>query len=129
LEYLEVAKGIMRKFTPSHEWVTLEGSTATIGISQEAQKEIGTIIYIELPKVGATLTTEDAAVILESTKAAIDIYSPLHGQVIAVNQQLQLEPHLLNESPEERGWLFQMALSSPSELDHLLSEQDYRSLF
>ncbi|MDF2550074.1 MAG: gcvH [Chlamydiales bacterium] len=119
----------MRKFTPSHEWVTLEGSTATIGISQEAQKEIGTIIYIELPKVGATLTTEDAAVILESTKAAIDIYSPLHGQVIAVNQQLQLEPHLLNESPEERGWLFQMALSSPSELDHLLSEQDYRSLF
>jgi len=103
--------------TSSYEWVELNSNEATIGITETAQKEIGEIVHVELPKVGSTLQAGDQVVVLESTKAAIDLYTPLSGTITAINTTLQTHPEYINESPEQDGWLFKITLTNPQELD------------
>ena len=94
------------KYTKDHEWVLVDGDTAKVGITDFAQSELGEIVYIELPEVGIDLKARDAACVIESTKAASDVYSPIAGTVQSVNLELQNSPDLVNSSPHEEGWLF-----------------------
>ncbi len=116
----------MKKFTDSHEWVEMETSTlARIGISQYAQKELGEIVYVELPKEKSFITSGQEAAVLESTKAAADIYSPVSGQVVAVNPALFSAPQLVNQSAEEQGWLFKVEISNSLEVEKLMELKTY----
>jgi glycine cleavage system H protein len=118
----------MMNFSETHEWVRLEGSIATVGISHYAQKELGEIVFIELPQPGQTVKKGQEIAVLESTKAATDTYAPLSGKIIAVNEQLRLNPAIINQQPETDGWLFQIELSDPAELAHLLTPTQYQAL-
>ena len=113
------------RFAPTHEWVSLNGKTATVGISDHAQKEISDVVFIELPKSGRVLKQKESAMIVESVKAAFDIYAPLSGQVTEVNEKLKDHPELVNGSPYSDGWLFRMECSDPKEFDALLSAKEY----
>ena len=114
------------KFLSSHEWARVESdATITIGISDHAQDLLGDIVFVELPEVGQTLDAETDAAIVESVKAASDIYSPLSGEVIEVNSLLEDQPEIINSSPYEDGWFFKLTPSDMSELDNLLSPEDY----
>lgn len=116
------------KFTETHEWVYLEEGIATIGVSNYAQEELGDIVYVELPEVGKTVAAGEEAVVLESTKAAADVYSPISGEIVAVNERLQDSPEEINRSPEESGWLFRVRLQEQSAFDSLLSKEQYQDL-
>lgn len=116
------------KYTESHEWLAVEGKIGTVGVTHYAQKELGDIVYIELPQVGKTLKKGDEAVVLESTKAAADVYAPVSGKVTAVNTALKESPETVNQSPQKDGWLFQVELSDTAELSTLLDEDAYQSL-
>lgn len=116
------------KYTESHEWVRIEGDQVTIGVTDHAQSELGNIVFAELPEVGATLNSGDEAAVLESTKAAADVYAPIGGEVSAVNEALDSSPETVNESPETQGWLFKMKISDPEELSKLLTEEQYQEL-
>ncbi len=109
--------------TASHEWILVDEGIGTVGITAKAQKELGDIVYVDLPKVGQTLKKGDVACVLESTKAAIDIDSPVSGQVIKVNEDLSLNPGLINS--EKNGWLFQLELSDVDELAALSRKEAY----
>lgn len=113
------------RYTSTHEWVSLNGKTATVGISDHAQKEISDVVYLELPKPGRDLKQKESAMIVESVKAAFDIYAPLSGKVTEVNDKLKDHPELVNRSPYADGWLFRMECSDPKEFDTLLSAQEY----
>lgn len=115
-------------FTESHEWIQVEGSCGTVGISSYAQKELGEIVAIELPKVGSLVQAGDEVCVLESTKAAADIYSPVSGRILSINENLVKNPHALNIEPELRGWLFRIELSNPSEVERLLTASSYEDL-
>jgi glycine cleavage system H protein len=115
------------KFSQTHEWVETDGQTATIGISDYAQKELGEIVYVELPKLGHSVKAKEEAVVIESTKAAVDIYSPISGEIIAVNDTLRENPEKINSSAELEGWLFKLRLHNPQEIDLLMSEPAYRA--
>ena len=115
-------------FTDSHEWINLEGDLGKVGITSHAKRELGEIVYLELPQVGRVVKAGEEVVILESTKAAADIYAPVSGEIVAVNEEARLSPELLNNSPEERGWLFQIRLSNLQELDSLMSKSAYQHL-
>ncbi len=104
------------KFTPSHEWIRVEGKIGVVGITGYAQKELGEIVHIELPKIGLIVNAGDEVCVLESTKSATDIYSPVSGKIVAVNQALKSTPDLINQSPEADGWLYRIELSSMKEL-------------
>lgn len=116
------------KYTDSHEWIQFEGETGVVGISAHAQKELGEIVYIELPLVGQTVQKGDEVVVLESTKAAADIYSPVSGTIIAINENVKRDPNLLNASPEKEGWLFKIAVSNVAECETLLDHHKYLEL-
>ncbi len=116
------------RFTTSHEWVTLTGRIATVGLTDFAQKELGEVVYIQLPKLNQQLTIGDEAAILESTKAAADTYAPLSGKVIAINDALLKSPSLINTSPEDKGWLFKLELTNAKEYDTLLTLDAYLAL-
>jgi glycine cleavage system H protein len=115
-------------YTPSHEWISIEGDLGTVGITDHAQKELGSVVFIELPKVGSRLSFGEEACILESTKAASDIYAPVSGSVIAVNEAIKAFPSQINQTAETSGWLFKLQLSNPSDLEHLLSKKQYEEL-
>jgi glycine cleavage system H protein len=115
-------------FTDSHEWIEVEGDLGRVGITAHAQKELGDIVYVELPTVGKEIRAGEETVILESTKAAADIYAPVSGEIVAVNDEIKHSPQLLNESPEERGWLFQIRLSNLEELSSLMNKAAYQQL-
>jgi glycine cleavage system H protein len=115
-------------FTDSHEWIQVDGDLGRVGITSHAQKELGDIVYLELPEVGLKVKAGEEVVILESTKAAADIYAPVSGEIVAVNEAIRNSPELLNESPEQAGWLFQIRLSNPRELDGLMSRNAYQQL-
>lgn len=116
------------KFTDSHEWVKIEGDVATVGITSFAQKELGEIVYVELPRVGKQMQRGEEAAVLESTKAAADVYAPLSGEVIAINQELQTKIDKIHRSPEEEGWLFQLKLSKKEEEEpYLLTHDQYNN--
>lgn len=117
------------KFTESHEWIeVMNGSdVATVGVSNYAQNELGEIVYVELPTVGKSLQAGAEVAVLESTKAAADVYSPVSGQIVEVNKQLSTASDLVNKSPEKDGWIFKIKLANISELDKLMDETAYRA--
>ncbi|MFT3799634.1 MAG: glycine cleavage system protein GcvH [Burkholderiaceae bacterium] len=114
------------KYTSSHEWLRVESDgTATIGITAHAQEALGELVYVELPDVGRELAASEACVVVESTKAASDVYAPVAGTVTAVNTALADAPQTVNDSPYDAGWLFKLTLADPSQVDGLLSAADY----
>ena len=116
------------KYTETHEWVRIEGGNARIGVTDHAQAELTDVVYVELPKVGAKVEAKAAAAVVESVKAAGDIYSPLTGTVVAVNEALENSPALVNTDPYGEGWLFVVALEIPDEVAQLKDAAEYRAL-
>jgi glycine cleavage system H protein len=118
------------KFTDSHEWIEMESSNVGIvGISNHAQEELGDIVYVELPVVGKKVKASQEAAVLESTKAAADVYAPLSGTIVEVNIVLKTNPELINRSAEKEGWLYKIRLDNLSELDHLMDSVTYHAMF
>ena len=115
------------RYTKSHEWVKVEGDTATIGITDHAQEELGDIVYIELPEVGRVLSADDIFGTVESVKAVSELYAPVSGEVVAVNEALSGSEAAINESPYETGWMITVKLKDPSEAEKLLDPDAYRS--
>ena len=114
-----------RYFTEDHEWVDVEGEIATVGITEYAQEQLGDIVFVELPAEGATFDKGDDAAVVESVKAASDVYSPVSGEVVEANGALEDEPALVNSDAEEDGWFFKLRLTDASELDSLMNEAAY----
>ncbi|MEO5578057.1 MAG: glycine cleavage system protein GcvH [Sphingomicrobium sp.] len=113
-------------FTGEHEWIKVEGDTATIGISDHAQNALGDIVFAEVPDQGRSLNKGDEAAVVESVKAASDVYAPIAGEVIEGNPALVDDPALINRDPEGEGWFFKMTVADASELDGLMDETAYR---
>jgi glycine cleavage system H protein len=112
-------------FTDEHEWIRVEGGTATVGITQHAQEQLGDLVFVELPKVGAALKKGGASVVVESVKAASDVYAPVDGAVTEVNTSVAGDPQLVNSAPQGGGWLWKMTLADPSQLDGMMDEAGY----
>jgi glycine cleavage system H protein len=116
-------------YVSSHEWIRNEGDgTVTIGVTDFAQEQLGDVVFVELPDVGAELVSEDEFGVIESVKAASDLFAPVSGEVIAVNEQLDDDPELVNTDPYGDAWLLQIRLSHPEELEHLLDADAYSEL-
>jgi glycine cleavage system H protein len=115
------------KYTEDHEWINVEGDIATVGITVHAQDALGDVVFVELPEVGATLAQKDAAGVVESVKAAADVYMPVSGEVTEVNEALRDDPSLANSDPLGAGWFFKVKLSDASQLDALMDETSYTS--
>jgi glycine cleavage system H protein len=115
------------KFTADHEWVQVSGSTARVGITQFAQEQLGDVVFVELPAEGATFAQGKEAAVVESVKAASDIFAPVSGTIAAVNAALPDNPSLVNSDPQGDGWFFEITLSNPSELDGLMDEAAYQA--
>jgi glycine cleavage system H protein len=116
------------KFTPDHEYIRVEGSTGVVGITTYAQEQLGDIVFVELPAVGKVLKKGDEAAVVESVKAASEIYAPVSGEVVEVNSVLTYEPGLVNADPEAGGWMFKIAIADPSEIEGLLDDAAYADL-
>lgn len=116
------------KYAETHEWVSLNGKVATVGISDHAQKEISDVVFVELPKLDKQVKQKEGAMVIESVKAAFDIYAPMSGKVIKINDQLKDKPEVVNKSPYQDGWLFQIECSDIKEFDSLLNESQYNSV-
>ncbi len=114
-----------RYFTEDHEWIDVDGDTGTVGISDYAQSQLGDIVFVEVPDAGRSLAKGDEAAVVESVKAASDVYSPVSGNVLEGNPALVDEPALVNSDPEGEGWFFKITLSDASELDALMDETAY----
>ncbi|MEM7701262.1 MAG: glycine cleavage system protein GcvH [Pseudomonadota bacterium] len=115
-----------RYFTDEHEWIDVEGESATVGITDYAQEQLGDIVFVELPSVGTMLDKGGDAAVVESVKAASDVYAPITGEVTEGNEALEEEPALVNSSPEEEGWFFRMTISDKSELEGLMDDKAYK---
>ena len=113
------------KYAKTHEWVRVEGDIAVVGITDHAQQELTDVVYVETPAVGAHLEAGKECAVVESVKAASDIYAPVSGDVVAVNEELSSAPELLNQDPYGKGWMFKIKMSDPGELNELLSPDDY----
>lgn len=118
----------MLKFTTDHEWIRVDGNVATIGITAYAQEQLGDLVFVQLPEKGARSEKGTLAAVVESAKAASDIYSPVSGEVVEVNQTIVEDPALVNRDPMREGWFFKIKLSEPSQLDGLLDEKDYQAM-
>ncbi len=116
------------KYAKSHEWVRVAGDVATVGISDHAQHELTDIVFIELPAVGRKLKAGETCAVVESVKTASDVYSPVSGEVIAVNEAVTATPALANDQPYADGWFYKVKLSNPAELTTLLAPADYTAL-
>jgi glycine cleavage system H protein len=112
-------------FTREHEWIRVEGDTATIGISNHAQEQLGDIVFAEVPEAGRRVSKGQEAAVVESVKAASDVYAPVSGEVIEGNQAVTDDPALVNSDPEGQGWFFKLKLDNPGELDGLMDEAAY----
>ncbi len=112
-------------FTKEHEWISVTGAEATVGITAYAQEHLGDLVYVEPPQVGKTLAQGKEAAVVESVKAASDVYAPVSGEVTAVNKAVVDQPGLVNESAEDKGWLFKLKLSAPGELKALMDRAAY----
>ena len=115
------------KYTEDHEWIRVEGDLATVGITQHAQDALGDVVFVELPEVGKTLAQKDVAGVVESVKAAADVYMPVSGEIVEINQALADEPSLANSDPMGAGWFFKVKLSDASQLDALMDEAAYKA--
>ena len=113
-------------FTKDHEWIRIEGDIATVGISGHAQEQLGDIVFAEVPEAGRRLARGQEAAVVESVKAASDVYAPVSGEVIEGNQAVADDPALVNSDPEGQGWFFKLKLDNPSELEGLMNEGAYR---
>ena len=113
-------------FTKEHEWVRVEGDTATVGISDHAQEQLGDIVFAEVPETGRKLSKGQEAAVVESVKAASDVYSPVSGEVLDGNSKVADDPSIVNSDPEGEGWFFRVKLDNPGELDGLMDEGAYR---
>jgi glycine cleavage system H protein len=113
-------------FTKDHEWIRVWGDDVTVGISDHAQEALGDIVFAEVPSVGKSLTKGDEAAVVESVKAASDVYAPIGGQVIESNPAIESDPSLINRDPEGEGWFFKMTQIDAAELEGLMSETEYR---
>ena len=116
------------KYTEDHEWVQVEGDVATVGITQHAQDALGDVVFVELPEIGNSYAQKDIAGVVESVKAAADVYMPVSGEIVAINEALQADPTLANSDPMGAGWCFKVKLSSPNEITALLDEAAYQAL-
>ena len=116
-----------RYFTDEHEWIDIEGDTATVGITDYAQEQLGDIVFVELPDVGAMLDKAGDAAVVESVKAASDVYAPITGEVTEANSALEDDPALVNTSPEEDGWFFRMTIGDKDELEGLMDDKAYKA--
>ena len=116
-----------RYFTDEHEWIDIEGDTATVGITDYAQEQLGDIVFVELPDVGAMLDKAGDAAVVESVKAASDVYAPITGEVTETNGALEDDPALVNTSPEEDGWFFRMTIGDKSEPEGLMDDKGYKA--
>jgi glycine cleavage system H protein len=114
-------------FTKDHEWVKADGDIATIGITAYAAEQLGDVVYVELPDVGRSVKRGEAAAVVESVKAASDVYMPVSGEVVERNGAVEDRPQTVNEAPEASGWFVKLRLSNPGELDALLDEDGYRA--
>lgn len=115
------------RYTREHEWIHLEGDIGTVGITHYAQEQLGDIVYIELPAVGQTFRQLQAFGTVESVKTAADLYMPMSGEVIEVNQEVVNHPEIVNQSPHERGWLVRIRVHDLTEFDRLMSPQEYEA--
>ncbi|MCX5579605.1 glycine cleavage system protein GcvH [Kaistia terrae] len=114
-------------FTKDHEWVRVDGDAAYVGITDYAQSQLGDVVYVELPEVGKTFAKGDDAAVVESVKAASDVYAPVSGVVVGVNGALEASPAMINEAAETDGWFLKLTLTEPGELEGLLDEAAYRA--
>ncbi len=114
------------KFSKDHEWVKVDGDVATVGITEYAQEQLGDVVFVELPTVGGTVSQGDEAGVVESVKAASDVYAPLDGEVVEVNGKLEDEPGLVNSDPQGNGWFMKIKLADKGQLDDLMDEAAYK---
>lgn len=113
------------RFKSSHEWVRLEGDLAVVGISDHAQEELTDVVFVELPTVGRTVDADDPTAVVESVKAASDIYAPVAGEVVEVNPDVEADPSLVNSDPYGRGWIFKLRVKNAGDVAGLLSPEEY----
>ncbi len=118
----------MIKYTEDHEWLSIEGDTATVGITVHAQDALGDVVFVDLPEVGKSYDQKETAGVVESVKAAADVYMPVSGEVLEVNEALRADPSLANSDPQGAGWFFKMKLTDQGQLDALMDEAAYQSL-
>jgi glycine cleavage system H protein len=118
----------MLRYTKDHEWIRMDGDVATVGITPYAQEKLGDLVFVELPDVGAKFAMGAAAATVESVKAASEVYAPVGGEIVAVNDKVASEPGLVNAEPTGNGWLFKIKPDNPAEIDALLDEAAYRAL-
>ncbi len=116
------------RYNTSHEWVLLEGDVATIGISDHAQEELTDVVFVELPPIGKTVDAGDPTAVVESVKAASDIYAPIAGEVVEVNDAVEADPSLVNSDPYGSGWIFKVKIKDAAQLDTLLDAAGYEAL-
>ena len=115
------------KYTEDHEWIRVEDGVGTVGITNHAQEQLGDVVFVELPEVGATVAKGDASGVVESVKAASEIYAPVSGEIVEVNQALVDTPGVVNYDPTGAGWFYKIKFSDPSELDGLMDEAAYKA--
>lgn len=113
------------KYTDSHEWMRVDGNEVTVGITDHAQSQLGDLVYVEVPMLGDEVFVGREVAVVESVKTAADVYSPVTGQIVSVNEVLAAQPELVNQDPYGKGWLFKVALQNPSELDAYMSAAEY----
>src|SRR5262249_21952694 len=118
---------LMLKFTQDHEWLDIDGEVATVGITDHAQEQLGELVFVELPAVGARLEKGAAAAVVESVKAASEVYAPVSGEIVEVNQPVADQPTLVNSDPRGKGWLFKIKLSAPAQTNELMDEAAYQA--
>lgn len=118
----------MLKFTDDHEWLNIADGIATIGITNHAVEQLGDLVFVDLPEVGATLSRNDPAATVESVKAASDVYCPLDGEVVEVNEAIVNDPAIVNAEPQGAGWFFKLKLANPAEAEVLMDEAAYLAL-
>ncbi len=117
----------MIKYTEDHEWLQIDGDTAVVGITHHAQDALGDVVFVDLPEVGKSFAQKDVAGVVESLKAAADVYMPVSGEIVEVNEDLRNDPALANTDPLGKGWFFKVKLSNASEVDTLLDETAYNT--
>ena len=115
------------KYTEDHEWLKIDGDTATVGITVHAQDALGDVVFVDLPTVGTSFAQKDTAGVVESVKAAADVYMPVSGEIIAINDALRDDPSLANSDPLGAGWFFKIRLSNASQIDALMDETSYNA--
>ena len=114
------------RYTKDHEYIRVEGDTGIVGITDYAQEQLGDVVFVELPEVGKTVAKGSEAAVVESVKAASEIYAPVSGEVVAVNSELEGAPGTVNEDPSGKGWFLKLKLEDPAELEELMTEQQYQ---